>query len=289
MAREYPIPTQQIRIRDPFLVPVPETKTYYLFGTTDSDPWNGPGEGFLVYASRDLENWSEPTCAFRPPEDFWATKHFWAPEVHFYNGSWYLIASFKSDSRCRGTQILRSEQLTGPYRPISDGPVTPADWECLDGTLYVEEDGTPWLVFSHEWTQIQNGAICAAELSRDLRKLVSPPVTLFHAKDAPWCVSNTGDVVKGEGENFVTDGPFLYSSCRGTLNMIWSSFSKNGYAIGIAQSPSGRVTGPWIQQDAPAVDIGGHGMLFRDFSGTRRLAIHSPNTNGQERLKILPF
>lgn len=289
VAQSFPISVKDIRIRDPFLVPVPETKTYYLFGTTDPNPWEGPGEGFLVYASRDLEMWSEPVCAFSPPADFWATTQFWAPEVHFYRGNWYMLASFKSDTRCRGTQILRAAELTGPYRPISNDPVTPADWECLDGTLFVEQDGTPWLIFSHEWIQIQNGAICAAPLSEDLTHLVADPITLFHAADAPWCVPDTGDVVQKDGKNFVTDGPFLYWTPEGELQMIWSSFSEDGYAIGIADSTSGSVLGPWKQRQTPAVKIGGHGMVFRDFSGNRCLAIHSPNTNGQERLKILPF
>ena len=44
-----------IRIRDPYIVADKETKQYYLFGTTDSDPWNGEGEGFKVYRSENLE------------------------------------------------------------------------------------------------------------------------------------------------------------------------------------------------------------------------------------------
>lgn len=289
LQKKFGIPTSDIRIRDPFIVPDSHTRTYYMFGTTDTDPWNGPGEGFLVYASHDLKKWTEPVYAFQPPDGFWADKQFWAPEIHAYKGSWYMLASFKSNTRRRGTQILRAEHLTGPYIPISAGPVTPEEWECLDGTLFVEADGRPWLVFSHEWTQIQNGAICAIQLSENLTSPVSTPITLFHASDAPWCVANTGDVVQKEGNNYVTDGPFLYRTKDGKLQMIWSSFSPNGYAIGIAESVSGNVIGPWKQQKLPAIDIGGHGMLFQDFSGAVQLAIHSPNTNGQERLRILPF
>ena len=37
------------------------------------------------------------------------------------------------------TQILRAEKPEGPYVLHSDGPVTPHDWECLDGTFYVEK------------------------------------------------------------------------------------------------------------------------------------------------------
>lgn len=282
------IHTNEIRIRDPFIVPDKEKSMYYLFGTTDTDPWNGRGEGFRVYTSRDLIQWSEPAYAFRAPQDFWASKNFWAPEVHFFCDAWYMFASFKSDCRCRGVQILRSENIAGPYAPISDGPITPADWECLDGTLFVE-DGQPWLIFSHEWTQIGNGAICCASLSADLGKMTSEPMVLFHAKDAPWSVPDTGDVVVGKGENYVTDGPFVYFNSKGKLCMIWSSFSKNGYAIGIAESESGKILGPWKQQDAPFVQTGGHGMLFTDFYEKRFLAIHSPNDCGAERLKLIKF
>lgn len=289
MQKLYMISTNDIRIRDPFIVADEDTNTYYLFGTTDTDPWNGDGDGFMVYESKDLEHWSEPIYAFKKPRDFWATKQFWAPEVHHYNGYWYMLASFKSEDRCRGTQILRAEQLTGPYEPISDGPVTPKDWECLDGTLFIDAEGKPWIVFSHEWTQIGNGAICAAELTSDLTDLAGEPVTLFHAKDAPWCVSNTGDVVIGHGENYVTDGPFIFDNNDGILRMIWSSFSEGGYSIGVAESESGNILGPWTQQNQPVLNIGGHGMLFNDFSGKRLLSLHSPNTNGDERLKLIPF
>ncbi|MBP3633865.1 MAG: hypothetical protein J6J43_04750 [Oscillospiraceae bacterium] len=54
----YHIHTKDIRIRDPFIVPCKERQVYYLFGTTDTDPWHGAGEGFLVYESKDLELWS---------------------------------------------------------------------------------------------------------------------------------------------------------------------------------------------------------------------------------------
>lgn len=58
--------------------------------------------------------------------------------------------------------------IRDPFVPLSDGPVTPADWECLDGTLYVAADGTPYLVFCHEWLQVKDGEMCAMPLTPDL-------------------------------------------------------------------------------------------------------------------------
>ena len=285
----YQIPSSAIRIRDPFIVPVRGEQRYYMFGTTDADPWNGRGEGFQVYVSRDLELWSGPYAAFTLPEGFWATTQFWAPEVHFYRDSWYMFASFKAEGRCRGVQILRADRVAGPYVPLTEGPVTPAGWECLDGTLFLDQAGAPWIVFSHEWTQIENGAICCARLSSDLRTMEGEPVTLFHAKDALWSISHTGEMATGDGACYVTDGPWLYRSESGALRMIWSSFSQGGYAIGIAESASGQITGPWEQQKEPLLDFGGHGMIFDDFDGNTYLCLHAPNTDRMERMKLVPF
>lgn len=276
-----------IRIRDPYIVADKETRQYYLFGTTDPDPWNGAGEGFRVYRSADLEEWTEAGYAFCPPENFWADRNFWAPEVHAYRGAWYLIASFYAEGHHRGVQIFRSEKITGPYQPVSEKPVTPEEWDCLDGTLYIEQ-GKPWLIFSHEWTQIRDGAICAMELTEDLTAAKSEPVVLFHATDAPWSVADTGDVVQGEGENYVTDGPFLFRE-NGVLKMLWSSFAREGYALGTAYSLSGSVLGPWKQNPEPTCPFGGHGMLFEDFTGRWLLALHAPNTSGLERLQLIPW
>ena len=136
--------SSEIRIRDPFILSDAKSGTYYLYGTTDKLPWGGPGEGFDVYAGRDLVNWEGPYPAFRKSKDFWAEENFWAPEVHKVDGTYYMFASFKAKGKSRGTQILKSESPLGPFVPISEGPVTPETWECLDGTFY-EQDGEPWM------------------------------------------------------------------------------------------------------------------------------------------------
>lgn len=276
--------SDQIRIRDPYVVTDREQGRYLLFGTTDTDPWEGAGEGFQVYESRDLTTWQGPRWAFRRDGSFWAEKNYWAPEAHFYNGSWYLFASFKAEGKFRGTQILKADRAEGPYAPITDGPVTPCSWECLDGTLHVDEQGRPWIVFCHEWIQIGNGTVCAMPLSDDLREGIGEPEVLFHAADAPWAVA-----IDGDGRCFVTDGPFLYRGADGSLRMIWSSFSKKGYAVGIAVSRTGSVLGPWDQLPEPVLEGGGHGMIFEELSGASRLIFHSPNESPLERLQSVPF
>ncbi len=77
----------------------------------------------------------------------------------------------------------------GPFIPISDKPITPNDWECLDGTLLIE-NGIPYIIFSHEWAQVYDGQICVMPLSEDLKTPLDKPTILFRASEAPWTMAN---------------------------------------------------------------------------------------------------
>ena len=278
--------TCEIQIRDPFILPAPEEGEYYLFGTTDKTCWNGPGLGFDCFKSKDLDEWEGPIPAFRPPANFWATENFWAPEVHRFNDQFYLFASFKADQHYRGTQILVSSSITGPYVPLTDGPITPPDWECLDGTLHIDSEGNPWIIFCHEWIQIHNGAMYAMPLTQDLRKPTGPPHFLFNASEAPWVKRESWPEknVTPRFPTYVTDGPCLYHHSNGALLMLWSSHGNEGYTVSIARSETGLITGPWKQEALPLwTKDGGHAMIFRTFDHRLLMTFHMPNNSPNER------
>lgn len=261
----------EFRIRDPFILP--HEGKYYLYAQ------NYP-HGFKAYVSEDLVEWSEPVSIIDFPKDFWATKDFWAPEVHFYRGSFYLFASLMSETANRGTQIFKASSPLGPFEPISEGPQTPIDWMCLDGTLYCDRNGTPYMVFCHEWLQIQNGTICYAQLSEDLTHFVGEPRVMFAAHDFNFVQHITDDA-----NNFVTDGPFFHRCENGDLLMIWSSFGEKGYLESVLKSDNGELDGHWIPQNLLFDTDGGHGMIFRDFDGNLKLPLHYPNS-GDEHLML---
>lgn len=259
----------EISIRDPFILPCEEEKAYYLFGTTAGAQY--PKAGFYHFKSYDLEEWEGPFESFIPDDSFWSHQDYWAPEVHAYKGKYYMFATFKSETRHRGTQILVSDTPGGLFQPLTAGPVTPSDWECLDGTLYVEEDGTPYIVFCHEWTQIRDGEIAAMPLTADLKTAAGEPVVLFKASESGWSCE-----FPGRGE-YVTDGPFLFRH-DGKLKMLWSSFRNGEYAMGCAYSTNGRISGEWLQEEELIfTEDGGHGMLFEAFDGKKYFSLHRPN------------
>ncbi|WP_201305435.1 glycoside hydrolase family 43 protein [Paenibacillus puerhi] len=277
------ITNNNLQIRDPFVLPVEAEGNYYLFGSTDKNIW-GKGTGFDLYIGEDLERWEGPYPVFRPDEHFYSDTNFWAPEVYAYEGRYYMFATFRrKDNGLLGTAVLAADSLNGPFKPHSDGPVTPADWSSLDGTLFVDEAGEPWMVFCHEWQQVADGQVCAVRLASDLSGAIGEPVVLFSASEAPWTTSFVSERYPDQ-QNYVTDGPFLFHGEDGGLLMLWASFIDNRYALGVARSASGSVLGPWEHEpEALYRNDGGHAMVFRAFDGRLMLAIHTPNQTPHER------
>ena len=268
---------EEIRIRDPFILTDKESGCYYMYGTTALESGTlAAGNTFSVYKTYDLENFEEPKVIFDGSEiGFWADRDFWAPEVHKYNGKYYLFGSCKAKNRCRATQIFVCDTPDGVFKPVSDKPITPADWECLDGTLFVE-NGTPYVVFCHEWVQVKDGEIWAMPLTDDLSAPAGDPVMLFKASDDP-DVSELGGVGPG---NYVTDGPFLYRD-GGKVKMIWSSYYKGRYLVLEAESDS--VLGKWTHNGSRFDFDGGHAMIFETLDGKRMISLHAPNRANDER------
>jgi arabinan endo-1,5-alpha-L-arabinosidase len=274
--------TCDIRIRDPFVFPEPRERVYYMFGTT---AFGETELGFDCYKSSDLREWDGPIPAFRPSASFWATSCFWAPEVHRFKDRYYMFASFKAERRYRATQILTADNVSGPYAALTGEPSTPHDWECLDGTLHVDLEGNPWIVFCHEWTQVHNGGMYAMRLAEDLKQPAGRPVFLFRASEGPWVKRHEpGEGGQYKFPTYVTDGPFLHRLASGVLLLLWSSFGPQGYAIGTLRSETGHVTGPWRHDPEPLWENnGGHGMIFQTFDDRLVLAFHCPNKAPEER------
>ena len=274
--------TAEINIRDPFVLL--HGDTYYLYGTRGETCW-GPADGFDLYTGSDLENWEGPVPCFENDGTFWADRNYWAPEVHPWQGAWYMFASFKSEGTCRGTAVLKAASPEGPFVPWSRRPVTPSDWECLDGTFYADCQGNPWMVFCREWVQVGDGQILAMPLSADLKEAAGSPRLLFRASEAEW----VREIPHASGiRGMVTDGPFLWRNQAGRLLCLWSSFSDQGYTQGLAVSDDGEITGRFRQLPPLFREDGGHGMIFCSREGKTLLALHRPNRHLEEHPVFIP-
>ena len=221
---------------------------------------------------------------FHRPEGFWADRAYWAPECVYYRDAFFLITTLGAADRKKGIYVLRSDSPLGPFVPFG-ARLSPEDWSCIDGTLYLEE-GKPWLIFSHSFEDDPKGDMCLLPLKEDLSGPAGEPVTLFSAAEAPW--ARPVPFAKAEfgmdGDVYFTDGPCVKKLHDGELIMTWSSWSEQAYAVGVAMSENGRVRGPWRQLGTPLYPAnGGHGMIFTEKDGSLCFTLHTPNDKYLER------
>jgi arabinan endo-1,5-alpha-L-arabinosidase len=270
-----PLDLTQIQVRDPFVLPNVADKTYYLYKA------NVEIDGVQVHKSTDLKSWSDPITVFVRPIGFWGGAEIWAPEVHLFGGKYYLFVTFDGRSG-RGTEILRADGPTGPFAVFSPEANTPPEQQCLDGTPWVDDTGQNWLVYCDEWLRVGDGAMRAVKMSSDWSARRGGNLLLFHASQVPW-------VKPIKSGCYVTDGPYFKTGRDGTLRMIWSSFCHpdGAYGVGVAESKSGKIEGPWSHRREPIFQQdGGHGMIFKDFQERTLLLLHLPNSRHPERAKF---
>ena len=269
------VPLDSIVLSDPCILPDRATMTYYMTGT-----------GGKLWKSKDLRYWDGPyTVAETDPASWMGPEPMiWAAELHPYKDKYYYFATFTNpevkigifrgnEIERRACHVLVSDKAEGPYRPMEDKTYLPAEKPTLDGTLWVDTDGKPYMVYCYEWLQTWDGTIEKIELKPDLSGSMGEGQLLFRASDSPW----SREVIDGDTvASKVTDGPYLFRTQTGRLGMIWTSWIYDVYTQGVAYSESGTLDGPWVQEEQPITPPNfGHGMLFRTFDGQLLMSVHS--------------
>jgi hypothetical protein len=276
-------------------------------------------DGVYCWTSPDLMHWSEPTLVFNlhdrsAGQKTWYTDQQgpWAPEVHQWHGSywmfvtlhnptrqigqpwrgpqWYLDQHADSPCTSRGVFILHADSPAGPFVPVhADRPTPDPQRMTLDGTLAIDADGSPWMIYAHEWVQMFDGTMEAIRLDPDdLATAVDSahPRVLWEASQGPWHPDDgdapaggwKGHLEKATVNGYVTDGPFVVRTNAGALLCLWTSYSRGIYTLTQAISRSGHVPGPWEQLDPLLRNDCGHAMVFRDFDGQLHVLMHTNMT-----------
>jgi hypothetical protein len=244
--------------------------------------------------------WEGPRIVFTVPEGTWANAldGAGAPEVHPYQGKYYLFVTLLNRdaifaeppevwraSHRRGTTVARADTPTGPYELLrTEGPHTPHDFMTAEGTLYLDPQNKPWMVYCHEWDQVIDGTIEAIPLTGDLSGTDGDPIYLFKASDGPWLAAQQR--VTRDQRIYVSDGPQVFRTQGGQLLMLWSSHAtERGYLQTVARSRTGQLQGPWEQLEPLVGDDSGQGMLFRTFEGQLMMVLQHPfGPRGRARL-----
>jgi len=220
-------------LADPFILF--HNGMYYLYGTTENDrPLEdnksfdtavNDRDGFYVYQSSDLVNWEcKGLCLDKNAVA--GNKWFWAPEVLYHNGKFYMI--YTADEHIA---IAVSDSPAGPFKQQEQKWLR--DERSIDGHLFCDDDGT---VYMYSVMFHGRDRIFVAKMSDDLLSIEEEYETCLISATEPW---ETIDCT-------VAEGPFVLKH----NDIYYLSYSSNhtrckDYAVGYATSDS--PTGPFVK------------------------------------------
>ena len=231
---------------------------YYLYGTRQTlDSETSYDQGFMVYTSKDLVNWSEPAGVDNgyalTAKNSWGNKMFWAPEVIYHDGKFIMYYTVQER-----LAIAVSDSPLGPFKQKEQKPLHLETPE-IDPHVFIDDNGKAYFYF----VRFTNGnEIWCAEMNDDLMGIKED--TIKH------CIGQEQDWEKSKHyPGKVNEGAFMIKH-KGWYYLTYSAnhFRSNDYGVGYALSNS--PTGPWkkyennpILQSNAQVHGAGHHCLVK--------------------------
>ncbi len=243
-------------IGDPFIF---KADKFYAYATSAPD-------GFRYFSSEDLLNWREEGYCYRNSP--WAENCFWAPEVYFHEGRYYLLYTgrWKKNHSLR-IGLAAADSPRGEFKDLREGPLFDLGFACIDATLLFDDDGKIYLYFVRDCSEnIVNGVhiseIYCARLSRDLLSFETEPVKIL-SPDAAWETEADPEWHWNEGPALLKHGGKYY------LNYSVNCYDSPRYSVGcaVSASPMGPYEkyghNPVLQRREGDFSGPGHNSFFR--------------------------
>lgn len=250
-------PVSEVPLADPYILL--DGDTYYAYGTNNPD-------GIEYWRSRDLQNWVYGGLALNKnnaSEDKW----FWAPEVYFKNGQYYMYYSANEH-----LYVATAKSPRGPFKQVGSYLMEQliGDEKCIDSSVFFDEDGKAYCFF----VRFTDGnCIWRCELEDDYITPVKG--TLKH------CISVSLDWENKLGR--VCEGPFVIKHGRVYLfTYSANDYRSQDYGVGCARGT--KANGTWNKNSKPILQraqglVGtGHHSFFTDKEGRLRIVFHAHNS-----------
>ncbi len=290
-------------VHDP--VVVKQDSIYYVFMT---------GGGMAM--STDLDNWTRIESV--PNKLKWVTKDmipdykggFWAPDIQFYNGLYYLYYSpsaFAKNTSAIGVMTNKTlDQKNSDYKWEDHGMIIQSIpdrdfWNAIDANVSYETDENGemvgWLSFGSFW-----GGIKLVKLAPDMMSLAEPQEWHTIAKQER--TFGLPDANPGDG---AIEAPFIYR--RNEYYYLFVSVDyccrglKSTYKVAVGRSKD--IRGPYFDKDSVALYAGGGTIIAEetddyaaighcavyDFDGKTIFVAHGydKHDNGVSKLVIKPM
>jgi len=222
---------QSIYTADP--APMVYNDTLYLYTSHDEDgatyfemrDWH-------CYSTTDMQNWTENGAVLKDSDFTWAEENTaWAPQCIERNGKFYMYVPFSNASgggRAIGVGV--SDSPTGPFKDALGKPLLGPNWDYIDPTVFIDDDGQAYLVFG-------NPQLYYVKLNEDMISY-SGDIKKYDMTTDAFGVRPDGDE---RHRTLYEEGPWMYKRS----DLYYLVYAASGIPENICYSTSKSPEGPW--------------------------------------------
>ena len=239
-------------IGDPFVLKISENE-YYMYCTSAPN-------GFYCWRSEDLVHWGGKKMCYTQQPGSWCTDCFWAPEVVYRDGQYYMFYTAKNQAGSLRIGLAVSPSPDGPFTDVKNEPFFDFGYATIDANVLMDDNGKSYLYYSRDCSENTDGFMKKSEiygvaLSDDLLSVTGEAVKLL-TPEQKW-EKSPGDTWWNEGPEMIRHGDKYY------LTYSANFFASPSYSLGYAVSDN--PLGPFVKaEENPLLTSG----IRRDVSGT---------------------
>jgi hypothetical protein len=235
------------------------------------DPDQGSSPGIRIYSSADFTSWRDDGWLIKSSElaaDCPYKHQFWAPEIHRFNGKFYIIFT-ASNWNAQQFQLQEgyfafigvADQVTGPYRHITKIPNGPCDT-----TLFTDAAGAFYLAMPRRDLSVQQ--VDLSKLEQDVITRVGPEVTVATSANDAGVAGPSPEYLEGPWVEHISGRYYLFYA---------ANYGKDGYWTGVATADS--PLGPFRKDPRGKIFLGGHLAIFDGPDGRKWFSYRGENAN----------
>lgn len=247
--------------------------TLYLYTTHDEDVLVNDFytmRDWRCFSTKDMVHWTDHGAVFSLDDISWADDRAWAPQAVERNGKYYLYCPVHKTNGGMAIAVGISDSPTGPFTDLGKPLVNEGDWNDIDPTVFIDDDGQAYLYFGNP--ELRYVLLNEDMVSYDQKTgVVKVPMT----------VESFGAGSHDTGTSY-GEGPWFYKR-NGLYYMVYAAFAPGVHMEHLAYATSESPVGPWKYGGVLMTEEGGvftnHPGIV-DFRGRSYLFYHTGELPG---------
>ena len=222
--------------------------------------------GWQCFSTKDMKNWTDHGRILEDTSFSWCNANdAWASQCIERNGKYYFyFTTTNKGGGGRAIGVAVADSPEGPYRDPNGKPLCGPNWDYIDPTVIIDDDGQAWLMFG-------NPKCYYVKLKEDMVTL-DGQIKSFDMNSNAFGSGKNGSAY-GEGPWITKHGDKYY--------LVYAGFHGSDGGESICYSYGPTVTGPWtfggkitdqsncFTTHGGTIDYKDHSYLFYHMNGLK--------------------